>query len=162
MPIQINVRDSRELQAVILAIAGAGREIRAQLRTHTKRVIEPEWRKGLEKRASSNLDRKVLVKTSRVVVRDTNVVLRSGAVGKLKDITRAVEFGADREKVESYRGRSPKGKSYHVNRRTQRMLGWHRKDGRVVYPTASDLIPRLASLWVQTTVRTFLDTLERK
>lgn len=162
MPIQVNVRDSRELQAAVLAIASVGRELRSQLRRHTKRVIEPEWRKGLEKRASSRLDRKVLVKTARVQVRDTNVVLRSGAVGKLKDITRPVEFGGDRNQIKTYSTRSPKGTRYKVTRHNARQLGWRRKGGRVVWPTAEDLIPRAVALWVQTTVRTFHEALERR
>lgn len=162
MPIQISARDSRELQAALLAIAGAGREIQSQLRRHTKRVAEPEWTRGLEKRASSRLDTKVLVKTARVQVRDTNVVLRSGAVGKLKDITRPVEFGGDRNQTTTYRGRSPKGTRYNVTRHTARQLGWRRKGGRVVWPTAEDLIPRMVALWVQTTIRTFHESLERR
>jgi len=162
MPIQVSARDSRELQAALLAIASVGREIQAQLRRHTKRVAEPEWRKGLEKRASSRLDRKVLVSTSRVQVRDTNVVLRSGAVGKLKHITRPVEFGGDRNQVETYQTRSPKGTRYKVTRHNARQLGWRRRGGRVVWPTAEDLIPRMVALWVQTTIRTFHEALEKR
>ena len=161
MPIQVSARDSRELRAAILAIASVGRTLQAQLRSHTKRVAEPEWAKGLEQRASSRLDRKVLVKTSRVQVRDTNVVLRSGAVGKLKDITRPVEFGGDRNQVKTYRGRRG-AKRFPVKRQTAHQLGWRRKGGRVVWPTAEDLIPRMVSLWVQTTIRTLHEAIERK
>ncbi|MHC9045820.1 hypothetical protein ACYX8G_14635 [Microbacterium saperdae] len=161
MPIQISVRDSRELRAAVLAIASVGRKLQAQLRQQTKRVAEPEWQKGLEQRASSRLDRRVLVKTARVQVRDTNVVLRSGAVGKLKDLTRPAEFGGDRQQVEKYRGRRGE-KRFGVNRHTARQLGWRRKGGRVVWPTAEDLIPRLAALWVQTTIRTLHEAIERK
>lgn len=160
--IQVSARDSRELRAAVLAIASVGRKLQAQLRAQTRRVVAPEWQKGLEKRASSRLDRKVLVKTSRVQVRDTNVVLRSGAVGKLKDITRPVEFGGDRNQVETYQTRSPKGTRYKVTRHNARQLGWRRKGGRVVWPTAEDLIPRMVSLWVQTTIRTIHEAVERK
>lgn len=161
MPIQVSARDSRELQAALLAIAGVGRAVQAQLRAQTKRVVEPEWRKGLDSRASSKLDRKVLVDSARVQVRDTNVVLRSGAVGKLRDITRPVEFGGDRNQTETYRGRRG-SKRFDVTRHTARQLGWRRKGGRVVWPTAEDLIPRLVALWVQTTIRTFHEQLEKK
>lgn len=159
--IQISVRDSRELRAAVLAIANVGRTLQAELRKHTKRVVEPEWRKGLAERASSKLDQKVLVSSSRVQVRDTNVVLRSGAVGKLKHITRPVEFGGDRNQEHSYQGRRG-SKRFKVTRHTARQLGWRRKGGRVVWPTAEDLIPRLAALWVQTTIRTIHEAIERK
>lgn len=161
MPIQVSARDSRELQAALLAIASVGREIQAQLRKHTKRVVDPEWRKGLAERATSHLDQKVLVSSARVQVRDTNVVLRSGAVGKYKDITKPVEFGADRNQVTRYQGRRGT-KRFRITRHTARQLAWHRQSGRVVWPTASDLIPRLVSLWVQTTVRTFHEALEKR
>lgn len=162
MVVQIDVRESRELQAALLALQTVGKEVKAQVRKWTRQVVLPEWKKGLEQRAVSRLDTKVLVKSSSVQVRDTNVVLRSGAKGKLKDITKPVEFGTDRDSWTEYQGRSPKGKPYKVKRHTKRQLAWHRREGRVVYPTANDLIPRVASLWVQTVIRTFHEHMERK
>lgn len=161
MPIQVSARDSRELQAALLAIASVGREIKAQLRRETKGMVQPEWQEGVASRAKSKLDQKVLVKTARVQVRDTNVVLRSGATGKLKDLTRPVEFGSDREQWESYQGRRG-SKRFPVKRHTARQMAWRRQEGRVVYPTASDLIPRMVSLWVQTTIRTFHEAIEKR
>lgn len=161
MPIQIDVRASRELQAALLAIRSVGREIRAQIRRHTKTMAAPEWQEGLAQRAVSKLDDKVLVRTARVQVRDTNVVLRSGAVGKLKTLTKPVEFGADRNQVKTYQT-SRNGTRYPVTRHTARQLAWRRPKGRVVYPTAENLIPRFASLWVQTIIRTFHEALERR
>jgi hypothetical protein len=161
VPIEINIRDSRELQAAVLAIRSVPKEIRAQIRKHTKAMAEPEWKQGVASRAQSKLDHKVLVKTARVQVRDTNVVLRSGATAKLKDLTKPVEFGADREQVTSYQGRRG-SKRFNVKRHTARQMGWRRQEGRVVYPTANDLIPRFASLWVQTVIRTFYEAIERK
>lgn len=161
MVVQIDVRQSREMQAALLALRTVPRAIRAQVRKYTRQMVLPEWKKGLESRAVSRLDQKVLVKSSSVQVRDTNVVLRSGAKGKLKDITKAVEFGADRDKRSTYQGRSPKGKRYSVTRRTAKQLAWRREEGRVVYPTANNLIPRIASLWVQTIIKTFYEALEK-
>lgn len=161
MPISIDVRDSRELQAALLAIRSVPREIRAQIRKHTKAMAQPEWQEGVASRAKSKLDHKVLVKTARVAVRDTNVVLRSGATGKLKDLTRPVEFGANRDQIEEYSGRRG-SKRFKVRRHTARQMAWRRQEGRVVYPTAENLIPRFAALWVQTVIRTFHETWERR
>ena len=161
MPIQIDVRESRELQAALLALASVPREIRANVRRYTRAMAEPEWQAGLERRAMSTLDRKVLVQTARVQARDTNVDLRVGAVGKLKQLTKPVEFGANRDALVTYQSR--RGKStFKVTRHTRRQLPWHRAGGRVVYPTAADLIPRFASRWVQTIVRTFHEALEKR
>lgn len=159
--LQVDVRDSRELKAALLAIASVPREIRAQIRKHTKAIGQPEWQKGLARRAQSKLDTKVLVKTARVQVRDTNVVLRSGATGKLKDLTKPVEFGSDRNQWQEYEGRRG-SKRFKVRRHTARQLGWRRPEGRVVYPTASEMIPRFAALWVQTVIRTFYETWEKR
>jgi len=161
VPIQINVRESRELQAALLAIASVPREVRAQIRRHTKAMAQPGWQEGLRQRAVSKLDDKVLVRSARVQVRDSNVVLRSGAVGKLKAITKPVEFGADRDAWTVYQGRRG-AKPFKVKRHTSRQLAWHRSGGRVVYPTAEELIPRFASLWVQTIIRTFHEALEKR
>lgn len=161
MPIQVNVRDSRELQAAVLAIASVPKDVKAQIRKQTKAMAQPEWQAGLASRAKSKLDQKVLVKTARVQVRDTNVVLRSGATGSLKDLTRPVEFGSDRDQWHEYQS-SRHGTHFKVRRHTARQMGWRRKEGRVVYPTANDLIPRFASLWVQTVIRTFHETWERR
>lgn len=157
MPIQVSVRDSRELQAAVLAIRSVPKEIAKEIRKHTKAMAQPEWQKGLASRAKSRMDDKVLVRTARVQVRDTNVVLRSGATGKLKDLTRPVEFGSDREQWNEYES-SRKGTRFKVKRHTARQMAWRRKEGRVVYPTANDLIPRFAALWVQTVIRTFHET----
>lgn len=124
-------------------------------------MAQPEWQEGLRDRAVSRLDDKVLVRTARVQVRDTNVVLRSGAVGKLKTLTAPVEFGVSRDWVTTYQGRRG-SKRFPVTRHTVRQLPTRRPKGRVVYPTAANLIPRFASLWVQTIIRTFYEALERK
>lgn len=160
MPIEINVRESRELQAALLALKAVPREVAAAVRKYTRPMVQEAWQAGLRARAVTPLDEKVLVKTARVQVRDTNVVLRSGATGKLKDITRPVEFGADRDKVVTYDS-FRNGKRFKVTRHTKRQMSWRREGGRVVYPTAGELIPRLASLWVQTIIRTFYETLEK-
>lgn len=157
--IEIDVRKSKELQAAILAIASVAKNIQKEIRTRTKAMIEPEWQKALAQRAQTRLDHAVLVRSARVTVRNTNVVLRSGAVGKMKKLTGPVEFGGDQNKVKSYTGRSPKGKRYTIKRHTARQMPKRYRDGRVVYPTAKEMIPRLASLWVQTVIKTFYESL---
>ncbi len=161
MPIQVSVRDSRELRAAVLAIASVGKEIQAQLRAQTKRVVAPEWEKGIAERVHGRQDTAVLLRSARVQVRDTNVVLRSGAVGKFKDLTKAVEFGADQNRTKTYDSRRG-SKRFKVTRHTTRQLPPKYRSGRVVYPAAKDMIPRLIALWVQTTIKTFHLALERK
>lgn len=151
---------SRQLQAVILALKNTERTIQADIRKATQTMAQPEWQKALEAEASTPLQQRFLAQTGRVRVSNRGVTLVAGGLsrkasgGISTDYSRVIEFGANRNAVETYTGRSPRGKSYRVKRHTQRQLSWSsRGKGLVVYPAATPLVGRFVSLWVQTTVR---------
>ncbi|WP_282845865.1 hypothetical protein [Microbacterium oxydans] len=155
---RLDVRRSRELTALIQVLATIPNEVNKQIRARSKSVIVPEWKRGLAERApGERIFHDRLVSPSTAYVSDRNVKLIGGANGKFP---RETEFGAYREEVADYTGRR-NGRSFSVRRRTQRQF-WHfTKAGRVVWPTASDLIPRIASLWIQTTIRTIHESIEK-
>lgn len=155
---RLDVRSSRVLTALVQVLATIPNEVAKENRGRSKGVIVPEWKKGLAERApSERVFHERLVSPSTAYVSDRNVKLIGGANGKFP---RETEFGAYREEVAEYTGRR-NGKSFPVKRRTQRQF-WHFvKSGRVVWPTASDMIPRIMSLWVQTTIRTIHETIEK-
>lgn len=166
---RISVFDSKELQATLLAIRGFDRELKKQIRTHTKRIAQPQWQKAVRDQAMTRLEHRVLVDTARVQVSDQNVMLRSAAIGrslsgglKPSESWAGVAFGADQEKTSTYSATSNKGKRYDVTRRTRRQLRPRNKKGYVVYPAAAEMIPKIAALWVQTTVRTFHELFEKR
>ena len=73
----------------------------------------------------------------------------------------STEFGADQTAISSYTARWKKGTSYKVtNRHTRRQFRPRNLKGYVVYPAAARIIPRMASLFVQTAVRTFYEAIE--
>lgn len=167
--LRIDVKASRELQAVLLAVRRVPKELSAQIRQQTKGMLAPEWQKAMRENASTRLEHRVLSDTSRVSVSNQNV--RISAAGLKRSATsglspsvvgRAVEFGADREKTSTYDRRSPKGTRHKVTRRTRRHLRPANGKGYVFYPAAANIIPRLASLWVQTTVRVLAEAFEGK
>lgn len=165
---RISVFGSDELQATILALKTLDKETRKQIRTHTKAMVETEWKKALAEQADTRLEHAVLVATSRVRVSDQNVQLTSATVGRSlkgglspKRDAAAVEFGAARVVV-PYQATSRKGTRYTVRRETRNQLKPRNKTGYVVYPAAASIIPRIASLWIQTTARTIYDMLERR
>jgi len=165
----IDVYESRELQAAILGLRRAEKEIQRDVRKYTKDLLLPEWQKGLAERAETRLEHRVLVDTGRIKMSNQNVRMSSATVGRKlsggldpKTMAHAVEFGGDRSEYRSYDARSRKGKRYTVRRRTQAQLRPRRRNGYVVYPTAKAMIPRFASLWVQVCVRRFRDALEGK
>lgn len=155
---RLDVRRSPVLTALIQTLATIPNEVAKQNRAHSKAVIVPEWKKGLAERApGERVFHERLVAPSTAYVSDRNVKLIGGANGKFP---RETDFGARREEFTEYTGRR-KGRSFPVRRRTQRQF-WHFvKSGRVVWPTASDLIPRILSLWAQTTIRTIHESIEK-
>lgn len=154
---RLDARRSPALTALIQVLATIPNEVAKEVRKHSKGVIVPEWKKGLAERAPERVFHERLVNPSTAYVSDRNVKLIGGANGKFP---RETEFGAYREEVSEYTGRR-NGRSFPVTRRTQRQF-WHfQKSGRVVWPTASDLIPRILSLWAQTTIRTVHESVEK-
>lgn len=166
---RISVFASEELRTLLAAVKGVPREMRKNIRTYTKRDAQPIWQQEVQGRVMSRLDDRVLGKTSRVAVSDQNVQLQSARIGKsLKggakpsELAGAVEFGADRNAEATYETTSRKGRRYLVTRHTKRQLPSRNTNGRIVYASSRESIPRLASLWVQTAARTLYDALEGK
>lgn len=165
---RISVYTSNELQGLILRLKATDRETRKRIRQVTKAAAGPIWQQSLAEHVSTRLEAAVLVKTGRVRVSDQNVTLSAATIGRKlsggldpKQEYHEVEFGAvDREAYRRYEATSSRGRPYTVNRRTKRQLRARNRKGYVVYPAAAEAIPRLASLWVQTTVRTLHEQIE--
>ena len=170
MVLRIDAHSSRELQAILLAVRRAPKEIQAQIRKQSKAIAQPEWQKSMAEHARTRLEHMVLVRTARVSVSNQNIRLSSASIGKslaggLKPSQSyaAVEFGADRSSTRTYEATSRKGRRYTVHqRRTTAQLRPRNVNGFVFYPAVAQMIPRIASLWAQTTVRTFAEALEGK
>lgn len=165
--LRIDVRSSRELQALILSVRQAEKDVQREIRQRTKPVIETEWKKALAQEATTRLEHRVLVESARVTVSNQNVKLKAGQLakrlsggGRVHEIAKQVEFGATPRRVE-YTGRRG-GKTFPVKRRTGSQFKPENRKGHVVYPAAARIIPRLAALWAQTAVRTFHEALEKR
>lgn len=165
--LRIDVRSSRELQALILSVRQANKDVQRQIRQRTKPILQTEWKKALAEQAMTNVEHRVLVDSARVTVSNQNVKLKSAQLAKrlsggarINEIFGAVEFGAGQELYVEYTG-NRRGKSFPVKRRVHQQFRHYKRRGYVVYPAAAQIIPRLASLWVQTAVRTFHEALER-
>lgn len=161
---RISVFDSTHLQGTILALKGMDRELAAQTRKAVRSVSEVEWRADLARQADTLLERRVLVETARVSVTNQNVTLKAGQVTKRlasgtprSELTPAVEFGAN--PARRVRSTSRAGTSY--GRRVGSGFKARKTTGHVVYPAAAQIIPRIAALFVATTVRTFNEAIEK-
>lgn len=161
--LRLDVRSSRELQAMLLALRGMDKELRSQITRATRQMVEPAWREELRASGPNELQAATLVETARVSVSANSLTLKAGTVGRLRHGTRAsemarpVEFGADPRLKTRYRR-----EGHAVTRRTRVGVGPIRAKGKVVYPALGRFVPRAASLMVQTTVRLMHEAFEGK
>jgi hypothetical protein len=161
--LRLDVRSSRELQAMVLALRGMDRELRSRITRATRGMVEPAWREELNASGPNRLQRRVLVDTARTSVSASALTLKAGTVGRVRrgvpasELARPVEFGADPNLRTKYRRQG-----HPVTRRTRVGLGPIRAKGKVVYPALDRFVPRAASLMVQTTVRLMHEAFEGK
>lgn len=166
----LSARGSRELRAAGLALKLVERDVRNSINRSMRAEMNPVWRGAVAERAVTPLDRRVLNTGVRVAPGTPPVLyaatssrpIRRGTGGLVPAAHwHAVEFGANREKLVTYRRRNRKGGGTHqVSRRVQRGLPARVPRGRVLMPAAVELAPRLAALYVQTVVRGVMDAAE--
>lgn len=164
---RISVFASEELRTLLAALKQVPREVQKQVRQQTKAEAQPIWQSELGNRPASAVQQRVLVRTGRVRVSNQNVQLESARIGKAlrggarpADIAPGVEFGANGEQKTTTMTTSRRGKRYPVTRRTKRQFPSWSSNGRIVFPSTRRAIPRLASLWIQTTARTLFDAFD--
>ena len=157
---QISVFASKDLQTLLQALKQTEPEIRKQINKQTRTMALPVWKEATAGNANTRYEAG-LARTAKVGVTAQNVFLRAGSTGKIGNvgadiIARPIEFGAKREEY-----RYVKGKRGYYKRRTMRQFRLPRPRGYVIYPAAANVIPRIASLWVQTSIRTIAEQIEK-
>lgn len=166
--LKIDAKSSRELRDLITTLAVIDKPIAAAARAQSRMVIQPEWQKGLREHSNTRMEVRAIAATGRAAVSDRNVLLEAGGIkGNFsggfdpRQSIKAVEFGADRAAKKTYSRKSKNGGKHQVTRRTKAQFRLPRRGGYVAYPTAANLIPRIARLWIQTSVREIHEQLER-
>lgn len=160
---RIDVRGSDELRDIVLAISQSDRDVQRAIRVHTKAQLAPAWGKEVVSQSSTRLENRVLAATTVVSVSNQNIRIQSASKGRKlsgglipKADYHPVEFGANDTKV------TYKRRGHTVTRNTRAQFKPHNRKGYVFYPAARRMIPRLASLWVQTVVKTYADIFDQK
>ena len=158
---RLDIRGSQELQDVARAIQSSEKEVRSAIRAFTKARLTTPWLQEIAAEADTTLERRVISSTATVAVSDQNIRIQSASKGRRlsgglqpKVDYGPVEFGAGHKK------RSYTRKGHRVTRNTTAQFRGKRRQGYVFYPAAREMIPRLASLWVQTVVKTYADIFE--
>lgn len=160
---RIDARGSRELKDIILALQNSDRELRSVIRAYTRSELTRPWLEAINERASSIVERRVISATATVKVSDQNIRITSATKGRRlsgglspKTDYAPVEFGAGGRK------RTYTRQGHKVTRNTTAQFKRPNRRGYVFYPAATEMIPRLARLWVQTVVKTFADIFDGK
>ena len=166
MVLQPSARTVPLLRGVVLALKAVDKPVRADISKQTRGTLNPVWREAVATRARTRMDAAVFGKGARIaagnparaVAASSRRALSGGFVPDRDG--RALEFGADRGAVTTYRRRTKHG-THNVTRHTRRGLPPRNRKGRVVYPAFAEFGPRLASMWVQIVVRNIHEALER-
>jgi hypothetical protein len=164
---------NRQVGAAVLALRAADRSVQKISRDDTNREFRPVWIAEVRKRAvggPGGRQRASLTRTGTGFSGGNppegwayrNRRTRSG--GLSADHARAYEFGATNPTRNTFRGktnRSPRGRTFHVYRRTARQLPpFFRKEGYSVYPAVKIMAPRVVSFWVASVVRAYNQAFE--
>lgn len=165
---------SREIRAVLLALKQAEPEIRKEINNKSKEVLTAIWQPEMAEQASlaggktQRARFKVLVKTAKVTVGNKGVTLTAATTGRPlagglngKLDWPALEFGAYKG-IRTYQATSKLGNRYDVTRNVHAQLDKWNKKGSVFFPAVREALPRILSLWTQTSVRTLYEIVERK
>lgn len=169
MVLRVSAESSKEVRTLISAMKLMDRDIARETRAYAKKAMDPIVNESLKGHATTRLQVRGIVDTTRVKVSDQNVTVKAGAVkGKFsggldaRRSIKALEFGGSETKTKTYGTRSKRGKPYKVTRHTMRQLGPRAKSGNTFYPAVGDMAPRVVSLYIQTLLRTIHESIENR
>jgi hypothetical protein len=166
--LRIDVRESDELRAVVIALRAVDKTISARIRKETQQALAPEWQEAVRGNSHTRLEVRALGDTARTSVSSSGITLKVASVGRPlsggfnpKTMFYAPEFGANRNEKTTYQATSSRGKNFSVTRRTKAMLPGRRRAGPA-WTAAAEMIPRAAALWTQITVLSIAEAAEGK
>lgn len=159
---KLRLRDWDQLYQRAAKLEDVGPAITSALSSHVPRIASTVWTDStILKYARTRQDRMALA-GARVRSSARSTTLSGATRSGLGDKWYAVEFGDGQDTYETYRTRSPRGKSYTVRRRTQHQLPARVRRGRVLYRYGSEATRRILSAYAQTIVRTIHERLDGK
>jgi len=181
----LRVGDDRALQAAVLAMKSADKDLRRRINAATREKMNDPWKSlvqanlfGDSVMAGHILNTGVRIAAgnppqAKAAQSAKRIGAKNGGRGLVpREDYAGWEFGGNRMAYSRYErknpvrpvapGRKRRGKpgTHTVERRTQMHLPRRTPEGRVVYPAFADLAPRMVSLWVQLIVKTYHDAAE--
>lgn len=167
MAIGISVGDApAELRAAVLAMKRADKEIRGDISQRMRSVMGPAWKSEVTHHltGAGRMEARMLTPGVRIAAGNPPTLIAASSSRKVGNglipnvNAPGYEFGSHGTRVSEVT--SSKGKTF--KRHTTRGLPGYKKTGRVVYPAAANILPRVAAFWVQSIVRAFMDAAETR
>lgn len=169
----LRVGDHEELQAAVLAMKAADRELKKRIDTATRTTMNPVWRDQVKASLAGErgLSDRVLGSGVRIAAGNPPAAMAAQSARGVGDGKRVIprehyagwEFGANRMAYSRYERRNRTRPGTHtVERRTMMHLPRRTPQGRAVYPAFAEVAPRMVSLWVQLIVKSYYDAAEGK
>lgn len=151
----VSPESTKDLLAVRDAFTQYGPEVQRRIESAGREQLTRAWTEELGKRTGANPQQASIIKAFPLVAVSTfSVVAATGGMGKLAFLTRASEFGADREafKPARYprRGTTQRAGSY--PRRTRRQLPSLSARGWIAYPAAGAWAKRVYAMYLEIAV----------
>lgn len=162
----LDVRRSPELQAALLALKGADRQLKRDINKDARTTLAPVWTQALTSQARTRADRAVIAAGPRVTPGDRRV--RVQAATKRRPLSGGLipadqyagfEWGASPKK-KRVQARSRKGRAYSYERTQNRQFRARSKEGHVAMRAAGDIGPALVSSWLRVVVGQFAAAFE--
>ncbi len=154
-----------ELRAAVLALKAADSTIKRDVSGRLRETMNPSWRSEVSQHLTgvSRMEARMLTPGVRIAAGNPPALVAASSRRKVgggltPDVNAAgFEFGASDAVRE---GKNRKGTTY--KRHVMRHLPGRNRRGRVVFPAAADLLPRVAAFWTQSVIRAFMDAAEGK
>jgi hypothetical protein len=173
----LSIRQARPLQAVVLAMKLADRDLRKRINGATRDTLNPVWRRAVDERTRDRVDQRVFGTGTRIAAGNPPSAVAGSSRRRLPggltpvESWRAWEFGAvggassftEYPRAAYTRrqdGRSVQVRAGRVRRRTLVQVPSRHPNGRVLYPAFAELAPRVAALWAQIVVQQYAQALE--
>jgi hypothetical protein len=160
----VSAEAATDLLAVTQAVTAAPAELGRLLAATAASQLSGAWADELGKRPASAAQRKFVLAGARAIPNANGLRVETGDdFGINAPMSRIYEFGTnDRDKLTTYRRRSPKGRAHYVTRHTRRQLPARRAGGYIAYPAANALGTRAFAMWAQIIRKVTHDWMEGK
>ena len=152
----LDVRRSPELQGVILLLKRAHTSVRREMRAEARRELNSLWKPTLSKFARTRVQTRVLVNGARSKVSGDSFSMLAATSRRFlpggldpENQWHGAEFGANPKRI------TVTIKGHQRQQWAGRNFGPRLGAGRVVYPSARKVGPRIVAAWVYGLVRGF-------